>query len=140
MHSLDGILKLADEELNSIVGNGKFRSRDDVETAYKLIDIAKDVYCIWAYEDEEGYSGASYEGRGGRSYRDGSYEGRRNRMSYERGGRGSSRGYGRNSYRGYSRDSKQEYIEELREMMEDAPDDQTRQGIQRMISQMEQQM
>ena len=46
----------------------------------------------------------------------------------------------RESYRRYSRDDgKQDYIESLREMMEDAPDDQTRQSIQRMITQMEQQ-
>lgn len=141
MHSLEGILKLADNELMSMAENGKFRSREDVDTAYKLVDIAKDVYCIWKYEDDEGYSEASYEGyegsyRGGRSNR-GSYESRR---SYERGGgrsRESRRG-SRNSYRGYSRDSKQEFMEEMREMMEDAPDDQTRQSIQRMISQMEQ--
>lgn len=144
MHSLEGILKLADNELSSMVENGKFRSREDVDTAYKLVDIAKDVYCVWKYEDDEGYSEASYEGgsyegsyRGGRSNR-GSYESRR---SYERGGgrsrEGMSRRGSRNSYRNYSRDSKQEYIEELREMMEDAPDEQTRQSIQRMISQME---
>ncbi len=39
----------------------------------------------------------------------------------------------------YSRDDgKQEYIENLRGMMEDAPDEQTRQSIQRMIQQMNQ--
>ena len=39
----------------------------------------------------------------------------------------------------YSRDDgKQEYIENLREMMEDAPDEATRQSIQRMIQQMNQ--
>ena len=39
----------------------------------------------------------------------------------------------------YSRaDAKQEYIDNLHEMMMTAPDDQTRQSIQRMIQQMEQ--
>lgn len=114
MKSLDGILSLADYELSSMVDNGKFRSREDVDTAYKLIDIIKDVHCIWDYEDK-GYSGNDYRGR---SYRSGmrSYEDRRDR---------------------YSRGSKREYIEELRSMMADAPDEQTRQSIQRMISQME---
>lgn len=133
MYSLDGIIKLADNELMSMVENGKFRSRDDVDTTYKLIDIVKDIYCIWEYEDE-GYSneGGSYErggsNRGGRSNR-GSYEGgRSNRGSYE-GGRS------RNSYRGgYSR---AEYVDEMRRMMESAPDEQTRQGIQRMIQNMQ---
>lgn len=151
MYSLEGILKLADNELSSMVSNGKFRSRDDVEMAYKLTDIVKDVYCIWAYEEDEG--GSSFEGGSYRSYR-GSYEGggRSNEggRSYERGGGRSRAGrdnmgrfsregsYRGRSNRGYSRDDgKMEYIEELRELMEDAPDEQTRQSIQRMIQQME---
>lgn len=140
MYSLDGIMKLADNELMSIVEKGQFRSRDDVDTAYKLIDIIEDIYCIFKMEDDEEYSGYSREGgsyergggRGGRSNR-GSYEGggRSNRGSYE-GGRS------RASYRGgYSR---ADYIDEMRRMMESAPDEQTRQGIQRMLQQMEQQM
>lgn len=166
MKSIEGILKLAENEFEAIVNNGKFRSREEIDSVYKLMDIVKDAHCIWMYEDEESeYSedGRSYDGsyrggsyRGGRSYR-GSYDG-----SYDDGMSG-ARGRGRNarrdsmgryasresnyeggSYRGgrsmnYSRgDGRQEYIEELRSMMEDAPDDQTRQSIQRMIQQMEQ--
>lgn len=155
MNSLDGILKLADNELDQMVNSGKFRSRDDVDIVYKLVDIVKDVHCIWAYEEDEGYSenygensyrggrsnrGRSNEGRSyeGRSYEGGSYEGGR---SYARGRSNRGGRMSRNSYRGgCSRDSKQEYVEELRELMEDAPDDETRQNIQRMIQQMEQQM
>ena len=153
MEHLDGILKLTENELEAIVKNGKFRSREEIHSAYELMDIAKDAYCIWRYEEEmdgESYEdGMSYErgmNRGGRSYRDGYVGG-----SYARGrGRNAKRDsmgrYAREgSYRdgrayrgGYSRDGKEEYIENLREMMEDAPDDQTRQSIQRMIQQMEQ--
>lgn len=154
MEHLEGILKLTDSELGNIVQNGKYRSREEIDSVYKLIDIAKDIYCIWDYE--EGVEDSSYEGgmaheRGGRSYR-GSYENSYDGGSYARGrGRGAKRDsmgrYARDggrsyrgSYRGYSRDDgKKEYIENLREMMEDAPDDQTRQSIQRMIQQMEQQ-
>lgn len=146
MKSIEGILKLADNEFNAIVQNGKFRSREEIDSVYKLMDIVKDAHCIWKYEEEEegGYSedGRSY--RGGYDYDDG--------MSMERGrGRNAKRdsmgrysrddGYG---YRGgrsmnYSRaDAKQEYMDELREMAMNAPDDQTRQNIQRMIQQMEQ--
>ena len=154
MKSVEGILKLVDNELDSIVSNGKFRSREEVDTAHKLIEIAEGIYCIWKYEDE-GESGFSEYG----SYDDGSYESRR---SYRNGGGGRSRrgmsgarygsrnsgesrrgSYEGSSYRrgGYSRgDARQEYIEELRELMEEAPDDQSRQSIQRMITQMEQQM
>lgn len=149
MEHLDGILKLADKELEAIINNGKFRSRDEIDSVYKLVDIAKDVHCIWQYEDDESeYSedGRSYDGsyarggRGGRSDR-GSYD---DGMSYARGRRNARRDsmgrYSRErggSY-GYSRDGKEEYVEQLRDMMENAPDPETRQSIQRMITQMEQ--
>lgn len=129
MEYLDGILKLAERELSAIEQNGKFRSRDEVESVYKLIDIVKDIYCIWDYE-----SGSSYTGHSYRNYDDGmgSYA-RRDSM-----GRYSREGSGRRSYRGYSRDDgKMEYIGELRELMNSAPDEQTRQSIHRMIQQME---
>lgn len=139
MYSLESIIKLADNELTSIAEKGQFRSREDVDTVYKLIDVIEDIYCIWKMEEDDGYSeysgeGRSYErggGRGGRSNR-GSYEGGRSyRGSYE-GGRS------RASYRGgYSR---ADYMDEMRRMMDSAPDEQTRQNIQRMIQQMEQQM
>lgn len=156
MDQYEGILKLVGNELEAVHKNGKFRSREEIDSVCKLIDIAKDIHCIWQYEDDESeYSetGMSYE-RGGRSYRGGSYDGGSyDDMSYARGrGRYAKRDsmgrYARDngsnyrggrSYRGYSRDDgKQEYIENLRDMMEDAPDDQTRQSIQRMIQQMEQ--
>jgi len=146
MKSIEGILKLADNEFNAIVQNGKFRSREEIDSVYKLMDIVKDAHCIWKYEEEEegGYSEEGRSYRGGYGYDDG--------MSMARGrGRNARRdsmgrysrddGYG---YRGgrsmnYSRaDAKQEYMDELREMAMNAPDDQTRQSIQRMIQQMEQ--
>lgn len=146
MNSIEGILKLADAEFDAIVKNGKFRSREEIDSVYKLMDIVKDAHCIWEYEDSE----SDYSEYGGDSYRGGSYDGgmsmargrgrnaRRDSMGrYSRDG-GSYRG---GSYRGgrsyYSRDDgKQEYIENLREMMETAPDDQTRQSIHRMLEQM----
>lgn len=164
MEQLDGILKLADNELEAINKNGKFRSREEIDSVYKLIDIAKDIYCIWGYEEEmsgEGMSseGGSYyrEGRGG-SNRGGSYY--EDGGSYERRGRGrnasrDSRGrYNEGSYREgsyreggmmrrggsyYREGGKEEFVENLREMMQEAPDSQTRQQIQQMIQQMEQQ-
>ena len=164
MEHLEGILKLADTELEAINKNGKFRSREEIDSVYKLIDIAKDVYEIWCMEEEmdgsedmfsaDGMSSYARRGGnrgGGRSYRDGSYDGGCAGNSYARGrGRNARRdsmgrysrdgSYRGGSYRGgYSRDGKEEYIENLREMMEEAPDEQTRQGIQRMIQQMEQQ-
>ncbi len=146
MNSLEGILKLADTELDAINKAGKFRSREEIDSVYKLIDIAKDIYCIWDYdsEDEMSYDGGSYRG----SYRDGSYDGgsyargrgrNARRDSMGRYARDSYRGGSRDSYRrGYSRDDREEYMAQLRDMMENAPDDQTRQSLQRMVQQMEQ--
>ncbi len=56
MEHLDGVLRLVEQELSSMIQNGKFRSRDEIHSVYELIDIAKDVYCIWKYEDEDEYS------------------------------------------------------------------------------------
>lgn len=154
MEHLDGLLKIAEQEIGSIVQNGKFRSREEIHSAYELIDIIKDVFCVWEYEegedDDESYAdGGSYRSMRGRSYRGGSYDGSYDGGSYARGrgrnakrdsmGRYSREGgsYRGGSYRNYSRGGKEDYIENLREMMEMAPDDQTRQSIQRMIQQME---
>lgn len=167
MENLDKLLEMTDAEFGAIAKNGKFKSREEIDSVYKLMDIAKDIYCVWEYEeameggeDEMSYArGGSYDRgdrrggrrdmRGGRSYR-GSYDG-----SYDDGmmdGMGGSyaRGRGRNARRdsmgrysregGYSRaDGEEEYISEMRRMMEDAPNEKTRMGIQRMISEMENQ-
>ena len=74
--------------------------------------------------DEEGYSGAYY---GGGSYEDRGYRGR----SYAR--RRDS--MGRYSSEGYSR--KGEIVDRLRGLMNDAPDDRTRQEIHNLVSKME---
>ena len=93
MEHLEGIVKLAGNELKAIVDNAKFRSREEIDSVYKLMDIVKDAHCIWQYEDEESeYSeeGRSYDGsyaRGGRGYRGGryAYESYDDGMSYARG-------------------------------------------------------
>ena len=151
MNHIDGIVKLAENEFEAIVKNGKFRSREEIDSVYKLMDIVKDsmeIECM--EEDMEGESYDDGMGRRGGSYGDRSY--RYDGGSYARGrgrnarrdsmGRysrdGGSYGYypdGR-SMRGYSRDGKEEYKEQLMDMMDNAPDEQTRQSIQRMIDQM----
>ena len=117
MKHLDGILNAVDVEFGAIEANGRFRSREEVENVYKLVDIAKDIYEIWKCEDE---MDSGYSERGSRGM-DGRY----------------SNNYRTSYRRGYSRDDgKAEYIANLREMMETAPDENTRQSIQRMINQM----
>lgn len=138
MNHIEGILDLADKEFEAIVKNGKFRSREEIDSAYKLMDIVKDGMCILDWEDEDSEMSMNYGSYRGRSYRgedDRSYANRRR----DRMGRYTSREdyRGGRSMRGYSRDDgKEEYIEHLHELMEDAPDDATRQSIQRMIDNM----
>ena len=38
MEHLEGLLKLVDNELEAINKNGKFRSREEIDSVYKLID------------------------------------------------------------------------------------------------------
>lgn len=142
-------------------------SGSDLEYVDKLTHTLKSIKATMAMvedEGEEGYSrrGGSYyreggqDGRGGgnSSYR-GGQGGRGGSSSYYRegggqgGGSSYARGRGRNARRdsmgryaragGYSREEgKEDMIEQLREIMEDAPDQQSQQEIQRLISKMEQ--
>lgn len=135
MEHLDGILKLVGNELEAVKNNGKFRSRDEIDSVYKLIDIVKDIYCIEDMEEDEGSSYGYYP----RSYNDGSYARGRRNARRDSMGRYSREGSYRDDrmMRGYSRDGREEYIDTLRSMMEDAPDEQTRQSMKRMIDSMQ---
>ena len=143
MEQLEGLLKLIWNEIEAINKNGKFKSREEIDSVYKLVDIVKDSMEIFCMEDD--MNGDSYDD--GMSYERGRrYDG----MSYARGRRNArrdslgrySREYRDNyddgrSMRGYSRaDSKEDYKNQLRMMMEDAPDENTRQNIKRMIDSM----
>lgn len=163
MEQLDGLMKLVGAELDAINKNGKFRSREEIDSVYKLVDIVKDSYEIWCMMEEleggeEGMSsrGGSYrDGRGGNRgggsyYEDGgSYYERRGRgrnASRDSRGRYNEGSYREGSYRDggmmrrggsyYREGGKEEFAMELRELMQDAPDDQTRQSIQQMLQQM----
>lgn len=87
---------------------------------------------IEAYDGDEysGYDGGSY-----RDYGDGSYaRGRGQNARRDSMGRYSSRRY---MNRGYSR-ANDDMVEELRTLMQDAPDDQTRKEFERFIQKIEQ--
>ena len=107
MKYLDDIMELADKEFEVYAKNGKFRSREEIDTAYKLVDIIKDIYCIWKYEGE-GYS------------EEGSYGRRRDSMG-----------------RYTSDNGREEYLRQLRSMADSAPDDRTRNNISRMVREIE---
>lgn len=123
MENLGAILEFVDDELGAIRKNGRLRNKDDIETVYKLVDIAKDTYCIWKYEEEMGdnYSGTMVR-RPSMSYR--------NRDSY------SSR-TDRNRY-GYSYgDGMDQYVNMLHKQLDNARDDRQREVIERMIDEAE---
>lgn len=145
MEELYKLKEMLCEELKEYGGKGEM-STGSLDVVDKLAHTIKNLDKIIETYDEEysGYYPMYYgENRGG-SYR-GSYEGQGG--SYERGRsyRGSyARGRGRNARRdsmgrysseGYSR---HDMAEQLRDLMEDAPDEKTRQEIQRLVTKMEQ--
>ena len=141
MQHLEGLLKLADREFGKMEQNGEFRNKDEIETVYKLIDIVKDVYCIWDYENNMQMGDYSEYGQYPNNYAyDNSYARsnvKRNSMGqYSRDGMMNNYPSRRMNY--LRTDAKEEFINQLRDLMGDAPDDRTREHIQRMIHDMEQ--
>ena len=127
MEELYKVEDIAYKELKTVTDNGKFRSREEIDNVYKILDILKDIKCM----EDDGYS----ENDMRRSYRydDGdSYRGRGRNARRDSMGRYASEGSYR-SYR-YSRDGKQDFVAQLESLMEDAPDEQTKKNIQRMVN------
>lgn len=146
------------KELGEYAENGKF-SKEDAESI-KYIASAIDHICniVERMEDEEEYSQRSgryaYDGGnmggGGGSYRYSRVDG--NRGGGGRGSGGYSRNYGGGSYargRGANarRDSMGRYsgagdpsemVEQLEDLMHDAPNEQIKQQIQQLVQQLEQ--
>lgn len=119
-------------------------SAGGLEVVDKLAHTVKNLdKIIENYEESEysgnmGNMGGSYA-RGGRDYRGGSYR-YDGGMSYARGrGRNARRdSMGRySSERGYSRDG-MEMADQLRNLMEDAPDESVRRDIDRLLRKVEQ--
>lgn len=137
MHKLYELKDKLINELEDYADNGKF-SKDDVE-AIKYTASAIDHICNIVERADDEYSGAMMDGRmygRGVSYGEGgSYgEGR----SYARGrGRNARRdSMGRYSSEGYSR-AADGIVDDLRELMNDAPDDRIRQEIKTLIHKVE---
>lgn len=120
MHKLEDLKEMLCEELEKY-GEKKELTAGSLDVVDKLAHAIKNIDKIIEGYDG-GYSGRSYvrDGRGGRSYR-GSYAQRRDAM-------------GRYSREDYS----MAMAEDLRDMMKDAPDQQTRQEIHRIVSRLEQ--
>lgn len=148
MHKLYELKDKLIGELEDYSENGKY-SKEDVE-AIKYMASAVDHICN-IMEDvgaEEGYSGENGMNRNmGGSYarggnRGGSYRGSYGGMSYARGrgrnARRDSRGRYSSDY-GYSR-AAEDMASQLRDMAQDAPDEQIRMDIERLAQRMENMM
>ena len=123
MHKLYELKENLMKELEDYSENKKY-SKEDVESI-KYMASAVDHLCNIMEDSEEGYSNRYDDGMG--------YS---NRYSRARGRMNARRdSMGRYS-RGYSM-ANDEMVAELRELMQDAPDDRTRQEFQSFISKIE---
>lgn len=129
MHKL---CEYIDEELMELerkTAKGQKLNAAEIEYGDKLAHFKKSLLTNEAMEGEGEYSGYGMNDRGGSYARGG------NRGSYARSYARRRDSMGRYSSEGYSRDG--EMMSELHRLMEDAPDERTRQEFQRFISKME---
>ena len=132
MHKLYELKEKLMRELEDYSANGKF-SKDDVE-AIKYITSAIDHLCNIMEDADAEYSelGGSYAYEQGGGNRGTGYS--RN-YAYARGRGGNAR---RDSMGRYSREgSREEMIMQLREMMQNAPDERTRMRIDELVREFE---
>ena len=133
-----------------IKANGGEIGNDDMEMVDELTHSLKSLITACAMlEAEENGGGYSERYSGGYSgmpmWNPGityGYAGRESREGYSRAGGGSSGGYSRNRYsrenwNGYSRAG--DMTDQLRQMMDEAPDEMTRMEIKKLMDRMENQ-
>lgn len=137
MHAVYDLKEMLCKELEEYGKKGEL-SAGTLDIVDKLAHTIKNIDKIIETYEEEEYSSRSDGGNynGGMSMRGGSYG---NGGSYARGrGRNARRdSMGRySSEGGYSRNG--EMVDQLRALMDEAPDDRTRQEIQRLVTKMEQ--
>ena len=134
MHAIYDLKEMLCKQLEDYGKKGEM-SAAVLERVDMLAHAVKNLDKIIEKYEESEYS----EARDGRSYRGGSYDGH-----YYEGGRSMARGRGSNAKRdsmgrysgdGYSRTG--DLAEQLRDMMGDAPDDRTRQDIERLAAKLE---
>lgn len=134
-HTLGEKLSEANDKIRATNGD---LTGGDLEFVDRLTHAIKSIKTTMAMMDAEEYS---YDGMSGN--RSGYNSGRNGNSgrSY-RGGRSYARGRGRYANRDsmgrYSgADQNEEIVEQLREIMQDAPDDQTRKEFEKMITKLE---
>lgn len=140
MHALYDLKDMLCKELEEYGKKGEL-SPGTLEIVDKLAHATKNLdKIIETYEEEEysnaggSYQGGSYQGGGG-SYRGGRSYARRGSYARGRGSNANRDSMGRYSSEGYSRN--EDFTERLRMMMNEAPDDRTRQEMQNLVSRME---
>ena len=119
-------------EANKRIGqSGGKLSKEDLDIVDKLSHAMKSLVtvCAMLEAEEEGYSGDYMQGQ---SYR-GGYSGRERRDGYSGLGYSREGREGRNSY-GYSQHGNMN--ERLRQMMDEAPDENTRMVIRKLMNNM----
>lgn len=130
--SLHDLRDMLNEELDKFAKKGEL-DRSSLDMVDKLTHSVKSIDTILAmdeYSEDNGYS------RDGRSYHGNSYDGYSMARGRGRYARRDSRG--RYSNDGYSRDDgREEMVRQLRDMMEDAPDERIRQAIHKAIKEVE---
>ena len=142
LHELCEILSRAiNTSTEKIRASGGKLSVGDADFIDKLTHSLKSVKAVISMEEAPNdMDDGDYSGRYSRGYDRGSYRG-----GYDGGSYGPGRGRGRYANRdsmgryssnGYSRGGSM--IDDLRDLMQDAPDQETRQEMQRLISKMEQ--
>lgn len=138
MHGIYELKEMLCDELEEYGKKGEL-SAGTLEIVDKLAHSIKNLdKIIEAYEEDEGSyaydDGMMYEGgrsmnRGGSYRRDGSYaRGRGRNANRDSRGRYSSEGYSRTG----------DMVDKLRDLMHEAPDEHTKQEIQRLVNKMEQ--
>lgn len=136
MNELYELKEMLCDELKEYGRKGELKNTGALEVVDKLTHTIKNLDKIIEKYEEEDYSGAdgyymgSYRNEGGRggSYRGGSYaRGRGRNARRDSMGRYSSEGYSRNDG----------MVMELRELMQDAPDERTKQEFERFIKKIE---
>ena len=141
MHELYQLKEMLMKELEEYGSKGEMTT-GSLEVVDKLAHAIKNLCKIIEACEEEDYSSEGYAREGG-SYRGGSsYDGGGNRRSYANRRRSYARGsqanrdaMGRYASEGYSRN--EEMVTELRELMQDAPDEKTRMEFQKFLQKME---
>lgn len=135
MHELYNLKEMLCKELESFGRSGEL-SLSSLEMIDTLAHACKNVCKIIESKDEEAYSREGGSSRD--SYRGGSYRGGYSRDGYYYDDGGSSYRRGRDRMgRFISRDGS-EMARKLREMMEEAPDENSKREIQRLAEKMEQ--